>query len=68
VHLAEASYDDLKEIAAKTTVNGAAGTDLQLLLAIARVWGEEGLRRLRFVEVATPEGSSRLGAMLGSHR
>jgi hypothetical protein len=68
VHLADASYDDLKEIAEKTTVNGAAGADLQLLLAIARVWGEEALRRLRFVEVATPEGSSRLGAMLGSHR
>ena len=65
VHLADASYDELKEIAAKTTVNGAAGTDLQLLLAITSLWGEEARRRLRFVEVAAPEGSSRLGALLG---
>jgi cell division GTPase FtsZ len=68
VHLADATYDELKEIAAKTTVSGAAGTDLQLLLAIARLWGEEARRRLRFVEVAAPEGSSRLGALLGLHR
>ena len=67
VHLADASYDELKEIAATTTMNGAAGTDLQLLLAIASVWGEEARRRLRFVEVA-PESSSRLSALLGLRR
>jgi cell division GTPase FtsZ len=68
VRLADASYDELKEIAAKTTVNGAAGTDLQLLLAIASLWGEEARRRLRFVEVAASESSSRLGALLGLRR
>ena len=67
VHLADASYDELKELAATTTVDGAAGTDLQLLLAIARLWGEEAWRRLRFIEAAATESSSRLGA-LGSHR
>ena len=68
VHLADASYDELKEIAANTTVNGAAGTDLQLLLAIASLWGEEARRRLRFVEVAAQESSWRLGALLGLRR
>jgi len=68
VHLAGASYDELKEIAATTTVNGAAGTDLQLLLAIASLWGDEARRRLRFVEVAAPESPSRLGALLGLRR
>jgi hypothetical protein len=68
LHLADASYDELKEIAAKTAVTGAAGTDLQLLLAIMRLWGEDARRRLRFLEVATPEGSSRLGALLGWRR
>jgi cell division GTPase FtsZ len=68
VHLADASYDELSEIDAKTSVNGAAGTDLQLLLAVVRLWGEEARRRLRFVEAAAPEGSSRLGARLGLHR
>ena len=67
VHLADASFDELKELAATTTVDGAAGTDLQLLLAIARLWGEDAWGRLRFIEAAAPESSSRLGA-LGSHR
>src|SRR5262245_38345308 len=64
VHLADASHAELKEIAAKTMVDGAAGADLQLLLTIARFWGDEALRRLRFVEVTAREGSSRLGAAL----
>ena len=68
VHLADGSYDDLKAIAANTPANGAAGTDLQLLLAIASLWGEEARRRLRFVEVAAPESSWRLGALLGLRR
>ena len=48
--------------------NGAAGPDLQLVLAIGSLWGEEARRRLRFVEVAAPESSSRLGALLGLRR
>jgi hypothetical protein len=68
LHLADASYNELKEIAANTTVNGPAGTDLQLLLTIAGLWGEEARQRLRFVEVAAAEGSSRLGALLGLRR
>ena len=68
LHLADASYDELKEIGGKTAVTGAAGTDLQLLLVIMRLWGEDARSRLRFLEVAAPEGSSRLGALLGWHR
>jgi len=68
VHLASASYDELKAISSKTAVSGAAGTDLQLLLAILRLWGVEARSRLRFVDVAEPETPSRLGAMLGLHR
>jgi hypothetical protein len=65
VHLAGAGYDELNEIAAKSMVRGAAGTDLELLRAVASLWGEAALSRLRFVEVAEPEASSRLGALLG---
>ena len=68
VHLADGNYDDLKEIAAERTPGGAAGTDLQLVLAIAGLWGEDARRRLRFVDVAAPEASSRLGALLGFRR
>jgi len=65
VHLADASYDDLRQIAATTAVTGAAGADLQILLAILRLWGDDARRRLRFVEAAEPQNPSRLSAMLG---
>jgi hypothetical protein len=65
VHLADASYDDLRQIAATTAVTGAAGADLQLLLAILRLWGDDARRRVRFVEAPEPQNPSRLGAMLG---
>ena len=64
VHLADASYDDLREIASKTAVTGPAGMDLQLLLSIVRLWGEQARRHLRFVEVPAPT-PSRLSTMLG---
>jgi len=65
VHLADASHDELKAIDDQANVSGAAGGDLQLLLAVTSLWGDEAPRRLRFVEVATPAGSSRIGALLG---
>jgi len=68
VGLGDGSYEDLKEIAAKTAVSGAAGADLQLVLTIMRLWGEEARRRLRFVDTAAPETSSRLGVLFGLRR
>jgi cell division GTPase FtsZ len=68
VHFADASHDELKEIAETTIVNGAAGTDLQLLLVIARLWGEEAWQRLRFVDVPATDGSSPRSTRPGSHR
>ena len=65
VHLADASYDDLRQIAANTAVTGAAGADLQTVLAILRLWGDDARRRLRFVEAEGPQSPSRLSAMLG---
>jgi hypothetical protein len=65
VHLADASYEDLRQIAANTAVTGAAGADLQTLLAILRLWGDGARRRLRFVDAAEPQSPSRLSAMLG---
>src|SRR6185436_3127965 len=68
LRLATASYDDLHEIATTTTVTGAAGTDLQMVLVILRLWGADARSRLRFLDVAAPESASRLGALLGLHR
>ena len=68
LHLADAGHDELKAIAEQANVSGAAGGDLQLLLAVTSLWGDEALRRLRFVEVAESAGSSRFGALLGRLR
>ncbi|HET9371683.1 MAG TPA: hypothetical protein VFO19_15585 [Vicinamibacterales bacterium] len=65
VLLADASYDDLKAIAETTNLGGGAGADLQLVLAIAGLWGDEARRRLRFVETGEPAASPRKGALLG---
>jgi cell division GTPase FtsZ len=65
VPLADLSYDQLREMSAKTLVSGAAAIDLQLLVAIGSLWGEQALRRLRFVENVEQDRSSRLAALLG---
>ena len=67
VHLADGSYEELKEVAATTAVTGAAGTDLHLVLTVVRLWGGEARSRLRFLDQAASESSSRLGALFG-HR
>jgi hypothetical protein len=68
VHLADGICEELRAIAATTAVSGAAGADLQLVLAIVGLWGDDARRRLRFVDVPAPEPSSRLGTLLGMWR
>jgi cell division GTPase FtsZ len=65
LRLKEIQYERLKEISANTLVRGAAGTDLQLVLAIGQLWGAQALSRLQFAETPEPEDSSRLAALLG---
>jgi cell division GTPase FtsZ len=55
VRLSDMSYQDLQELA-KTSTLAAIRPDLDLLLAVGRLWGEDGLRRLRFAD-ATPNGT-----------
>jgi cell division GTPase FtsZ len=65
VRLTDLRYEQLKEISARTLLRGAAGSDLQLLIAIGDLWGERAYGRLRFVEVAERAESSRFAALLG---
>jgi cell division GTPase FtsZ len=55
VRLCDMSYRDLLELA-KTSTLAVIRPDLDLLLAVGRLWGEDGLRRLRFAD-AMPNGS-----------
>lgn len=55
VPLSEMSYGDLLELA-KTSTLATIRPELDLLLAVGRFWGEDGLRRLRFTDAA-PNGT-----------
>ena len=65
LNMAAATYDDLKEIDARTTVGSPAAADLKLMLAIAALWGADALKRVRFVETAEPEAPSRIASLFG---
>ena len=62
VRLSDMSYQDLLELA-KTSTLATIRPDLDLLLAVGRLWGEDGLRRLRFAD-ATPNGTPTMFASL----
>ena len=51
VRLSRLTYSQMRDISATTLLQGAAGADLQLLLAIGQLWGDAAIGRLRFVEV-----------------
>jgi len=58
VPLSEMTYEDLQELA-KTSTLATIRPELDLLLAVGRLWGEDALRRIRFTEensIATPTG------------
>jgi hypothetical protein len=63
--LAAATFDELKEIDGKMVVGSPAATDVKLLVAIASLWGADALKRVRFVQIAEPESSSRIAALFG---
>jgi len=62
VQLRDMSYADLQELA-KTSTLAAIRPELDLLLAVGRLWGESGLSRIRFTDAA-PNGTPRLLASL----
>ena len=61
-------YAELKEIWSNTFVPEAMRVDLELLLVVGRLGGDEAMGRLRFAELEPGEGSSKLGSLLHSLR
>ena len=67
VPLSDMSYEDLKELA-KTSTLATIRPELDLLLAVGGLFGEEALRRIRFTE-ETPSGTpTRLAGLLPGFR
>jgi cell division GTPase FtsZ len=65
VRLSRLTHSQIRDISATTLVHGAAGADLQLLLAIGQLWGEAAIGRLRFGEVQPAEKLGPLGSLFG---
>jgi hypothetical protein len=66
--LQKVEYAELKEIWSNTFVLEAVRTDLELILTVGRLWGEEALGRLRFADSGPVDGSPRLGGLLQGFR
>ena len=63
VNLGELNYEGLQELA-RTSVPDAIRADLDLLLTVARLFGGDALKRLRFVEPAGDRDRSRFSGLL----
>ena len=69
LHLNEATFEDLKQIVTETIFPEAIRGDLQLLIAVGTLWGEEALARFEFIQ-GSDDGlkPSRLGSLFGAFR
>ena len=67
--LSEASHDDLKQVVTETIFPDAVRNDLQLLIAVGTLWGEDALRRFEFTRLPGDDVKpSRLGSLLHAFR
>jgi hypothetical protein len=54
----------LREVVASRSLPDAVRQDVELLAAIARVWGEDAIRQLQFREMAAPPVTSGFSSLL----
>jgi cell division GTPase FtsZ len=64
VQLCGITHGQLKEAFSKASVSDEIRADLRLLMAVANLWGEEGLKRLRFAPDAKSNHSTRFSGLL----
>ena len=68
VPMSDLDYDQLQEVVAKSWVPDVARADLELLVAVGRLWGGEAIKRFHFGPVPEQRESSIFAALLGGHR
>jgi hypothetical protein len=68
VRIGDLSYDELKSLVARIQLPEGARADIDLLLAVGRLWGESSLARFDFADVDAPGGRSRLAHVLEALR
>jgi cell division GTPase FtsZ len=68
VHLREMTPEERQRMLSDPDLPDAVRSDLQLVAAVARHWGEDALNRLTFTPPAPTSETSRLGALLQPFR
>jgi cell division GTPase FtsZ len=66
--LRELSYEELTELGSTTVVPDWIRPDLDLLIAVGRLWGPEAVKRFRFVEVPERHEASMMDSLLHKFR
>jgi len=62
--VSELGQAQLREVVASQSLPDAVRPDVELLAAIARVWGEDAIRQLQFREMAAPPVTSGFSSLL----
>ena len=62
--VSELGHAQLREVVASQSLPDAVRQDVELLAAIARVWGEDAIRQLQFREMAAPPATSGFSSLL----
>ncbi len=62
--VSELGQAQLREVVASQSLPDAVRQDVELLAAIARVWGEDAIRQLQFREMAAPPVTSGFSSLL----
>ena len=68
VHLHELSYEELEETGSTTDVPDGSRPDLDLLIAVGRLWGADAVKRFRFVKMPERHEPSVMESLLHKFR
>ena len=66
--VSELTYAQLREAAADLNLPDAVRSDLEQVVTIGRVWGEDATRHLRYRDVAVPATASRFASLVQGFR
>jgi hypothetical protein len=68
IHLHELSYEELDELGSTTIASDGIRPDLDLLLAVGRLWGADAVKRIRFGEALERHEPSMMDSLLHKFR
>jgi cell division GTPase FtsZ len=63
MYMQELSYEQLQQVGSKMLMTDAVRPDLDMLIAVGRLWGADAVKRLHFVEVSQSQQPARAGLL-----